>query len=193
MKKGKCIWFKCMLYFASLWLVFLIQFIRLVDLSFYDDLSLKDNIIRIAYNNNWAIIFFILFGLSIVSIKSFFYFIKGSKKPGEKIKKVIKKDYNYLSFFSTIIIPLISYDFSYISNIIVFWLLIIVFGVVTIITDMYYVNPLLCVFGYHIYEISLGNIENVVVISKNVLNIDDFVIIKSIDKNVWVTEAYKIE
>jgi hypothetical protein len=84
----------------------------------------------------------------------FNYELKGTTEIPLEIKKLESANYEHLTFLATYVVPLISFDFGSIRQIIVLVLLLIVMGVIYVKTDLFYANPSLALFGFHIYRAS---------------------------------------
>lgn len=103
----------------------------------------------------------------------FFYFkytIEGSYELPVKIENVENVDYKNLNFLSSYIIPLVSIDKPLIASI-----LLITLAIMHIKANLFYKNPILAIFGYHLYNIKTKTSSNIIAISKEKLIINDYI------------------
>lgn len=70
------------------------------------------------------------------------------------VKEVQNGNFEHLTFLTTYIVPLISFNLSETRNILILLLLLIAIGAICIKTHMFYANPTLALLGFHIYIIS---------------------------------------
>ena len=132
-------------------------------------------------------IVFIILGLWFYS--RFKYIIKGAKSLPEQIKEIENINWEHLTFIVTYVIPLLSFDLDFNltkdRNGLMFFLVLIVIGMVYVKTNMFYNNPTLAILGYHIYKSETTNKKNIVLISRNVLNESDWIEYKLISDNIY--------
>ena len=87
-----------------------------------------------------------------------------------KIENVENVDYKNLNFLSSYIIPLVSIDKPLIASI-----LLITLAIMHIKANLFYKNPILAIFGYHLYNIKTKTSSNIIAISKEKLIINDYI------------------
>jgi hypothetical protein len=117
---------------------------------------------------------FILAGLYFYL--SFDYWLNGTGKLASTITSVENVNYKHLTFLSTYIIPLICFNFDNTRYIIVFFLLLIIIGIIYIKTDIFYANPTLALLKFRIYRIQLDQPDNhdkIIIITKDKLSKND--------------------
>ena len=94
---------------------------------------------------------------SFYGIFTLFFTIKKLKKSKGKIVKVISKqnttDQHFLGYFSLFVLFAVSFEIEMYSMAFIFLVVLVLIGIVYIKNDMYFINPLLNVFGYSFYEI----------------------------------------
>ena len=136
--------------------------------------------------------FFIIIGLfSLGEIK---YKWKGVTWPSYTIRKIKNENYEYLAFLMTYIIPLACIDFDNSRYVIVFFIILALIGFIFIRGDLYYGNPTLALFGYHLYSVSLKEKEDeddIILISRDVLEANDKFEWIEIGAHVWVAKKCK--
>lgn len=91
--------------------------------------------------------------------RQFSYDLEGATEIPFEITTIEDINYEHLTFLATYVVPLISFDFGSIRQIVVLALLLIVMGVIYIKTDLFYANPSLALLGFRIYRAS-GNFKN---------------------------------
>ncbi|WP_449468216.1 anti-phage protein KwaA [Stenotrophomonas humi] len=82
--------------------------------------------------------------------------LKGAGEIPFEVKKLENINYEHLTFLATYVVPLISFDFGSLRQVIVLGLLLVVMGVIYIKTDLFYANPSLALLGFHIYRANGG-------------------------------------
>ena len=158
--KKSCL--KIIFYFISLWLLFFLASIITVRID--TNISVNEN-----FKNN--IIPIVMMALSLLSFSLNFFVrdkTKGSINPSYKIKRVENKNYEFLTFLTTYIIPLVFINFNNINHIFVIAILLIFTGAIFTKMDLYLANPTLALF-YKLYEIQVETKEGsktITVISK---------------------------
>ena len=79
------------------------------------------------------------------------------RKQSIKVIKVVEKtnttDEHFLGYFSLFVLFSITFDLSKISMLVVFILIIMMIGIVYVKNKLFYINPLLNIFGYNFYDI----------------------------------------
>lgn len=185
--RTKTVGIKIKFYIMSLWLLFI--FLFLLTFKFYDEehkfIGIKDivcdNIVSIG-----AIIFALIGIILSTSLKRKF---KGVENPPYKILKIKNENYEYLTFLTTYIIPLVCIDLNNARYIIVLVALLLVIGFIFVKTDLYMGNPTLALLGYRLYRIEVetkkGSLNDILVISKDKLNVNEYIAWIEIDENNW--------
>lgn len=181
---------KIELYFISLGLLFFLLILTTVEfpVCFGENCEfmgfgnlIKTNIIPIAC----------LIGLLIVVwlYSQFSYKLEGALDIPFEVEKIENVNYEYLTFLTTYIIPLICFDLNSIRDIIVLVVLLIILGALFIKTNLYYANPSLALLGYHIYRADVntknGRKENVIIIAKVKIKQGDSILPKKLEDNVY--------
>lgn len=129
-------------------------------------------------------IFMVILGTSFYF--RFKYIINGNHSLPEKITKIENVNWEHLTFLSTYVLPFLSFNFNEDRNGAMLFLILIIVGLIYIKTNMFYTNPTLALLGFHIYKISTNNKENVIIISKDILNPDDWIRGKLLSDNVYI-------
>lgn len=125
-----------------------------------------------------------------------FYLFKHvcNSESGEQSEKVVwLKDRNYelVSFVTSVFLPLIGFQYNQLNHWIVTILIVILIGYIFCSSDCYFTNPTLAIFGYRLYDVQLdnqtgreGSIRNITVISKSKLKKNDIVRCYKLSENV---------
>lgn len=83
----------------------------------------------------------------------------GVSNPPYEILSVKNENYEYLTFLTTYIIPLICIDLTKVRYVIVLGVLLVLIGFIFIRMDLYYGNPTLALMGYRLYRAEIKGCE----------------------------------
>lgn len=100
-----------------------------------------------------------------------------------KVSAIKNKNYEYLTFLTTYIIPMICFNTSDIRDCIVMAILLIVLGALFVKTNIYYLNPTLALLKFNIYEATLDG-QDYILLSKDNISEKDQVRTFSLDHGV---------
>ena len=100
-----------------------------------------------------------------------------------KVSAIKNKNYEYLTFLTTYIIPMVCFNTSDVRDCIVMAILLIVLGVLFVKTNVYYLNPTLALLKFNIYEATLDE-QDYILISKDKISEKDPVRTFSLDFGV---------
>ncbi len=183
-------WLKIQLYVLSLWLLFLLLFVNKINISIhfgngYEFIGfrtlLKDNIIPL------ICVIFVFMGF--VFYGKFKYIIKGAKSLPEQIVEIENINWEHLTFLVTYVVPLLSFDLDFdLSNDrngLMFFLVLLIIGMIYVKTNMFYNNPTLAILGYHIYKAKTTNKNHIILISKDTLVEQNWIEYKHISDNIY--------
>lgn len=186
---------KIRFYFMSLWLLFLlITIVAFVKPELSRTETIKDIIIIYLKSNILSIISLVLSIISVLMTLITRYEWKGVNNPPCEITEVKNENYEYLTFLTTYIIPLICIDFENIRYVIVLIILLTIIGVIFVKIDLYYGNPTLALLGYKIYRVTLKGIDapdGIILITKNKLTKGQSIKWIPLDKYLWVAKETK--
>ena len=183
---------KIRFYIMSLWLLFLLMFVLTVNVSciFYNgQFTGIHNVLR----RNWlsSINLFFL-ALGFIFAKRTEYEWAGAKNPPYKVKSVKNENYEYLTFLTTCIIPLLCIDLERKRNVFVMVILLIAIGVIFVRMDLYYGNPTLALMGYRISRVKIDNpnvTEDIILISKDCISPEQLIKWIEVDNNIWIAKV----
>ena len=176
----------------SLWLLFLLMFVLTVNVSciFYNgQFTGIHNVLR----RNWlsSINLFFL-ALGFIFAKRTEYEWAGAKNPPYKVKSVKNENYEYLTFLTTCIIPLLCIDLERKRNVFVMVILLIAIGVIFVRMDLYYGNPTLALMGYRKKKEKIDNpnvTEDIILISKDCISPEQLIKWIEVDNNIWIAKV----
>lgn len=138
---------------------------------------------------NWFSILsivFIIIGFIFLLLQN--HELNGAANPCCRITKIENVNYEFLTFLTTYIIPLICFDFDKTRYKIVFLLLLIIIGIVFVKMNLYVANPILAIMGYRLYKVSVDkkkeNKEIIVISRSELINNDSIDWIK-LDDTCW--------
>ena len=179
----------------SLWLLFLfITIVAFVKPELTGTETIKDIIIVYLKSNILSIISLVLSIISVSMTLLTRYEWKGVNNPPCEIIEIKNENYEYLTFLTTYIIPLICIDFEDIRYVIVLIILLTIIGVIFVKMALYYGNPTLALLGYKIYRATLKGIDapdGVILITKNKLKKGKSIKWIPLDKYLWVAKETK--
>ena len=186
---------KIQFYFMSLWLLFVLIFLLTVDIpiSCFSDTHFIDFMSLL--KRNWLAIISLL-----LAILGWLLTIHAKEKwagvhnPPYQIQSIKNVNYEYLTFLTTYIIPLICIDLTKIRYIIVLGVLLIFVGLIFVKADLYCGNPTLALMGYKLYRAEIKGVNapgGVILISKDRLLDESRITWIPIDTYVWVAKENK--
>ena len=188
------IYIKVRFYIMSLWVLFILIFALTVNIPVYFGAdAVFIGIIPLLIRNILPLISLLMVIIGWFLACSVKYKEKGVMNPPFTIKKINNANYEYLTFLTTVIIPLICIDLSNIRYVIVLCILLVLIGSIFVKMDLYYGNPTLALMGYKIYlaEINELDTDSVVLISRNRLTKDSKIEWIRIDGSVWIAKEHR--
>lgn len=183
------IWLKIRIYLMSLTLLFFLASIMTINIC-----STGDSPISCIVSNLFPIISGLMVILGLIFSRTFTHLSKGGANPPYSLQSLKNENYNYLTFLTTCIIPLICIDFDKPGSIVIFIVLIVVIGFILLKTDLYYGNPTLALMGYKLYRAEIPGVDSpdgVILITKDKLKITSSVSWIPIDEYVWIVKEIK--
>ena len=179
-------------YFMSLWLLFVLIFLLTIDIpiTFSKDVHFI-GIVPLLKKNWLAFSSFLLAILGWVVASGEKRRWEGVSNPPYKIKAIKNENYEYLTFLTTYIIPLVCIDLTKIRYVFVLVVLLVLIGFIFIRMDLYCGNPTLALMGYRLYRAEINGVmapDGVILISKNRLSKESYIKWIPIDKYVWIAK-----
>ena len=182
-------------YILSLRILFVLAFVLTVDIPISFAPEAKFIGVWPLIKRNWVAIISLLMVLVswIISLKLKHGF-KGVNNPPVEIVSVKNENYEYLTFLTTYIIPLICINLEETRYIIVLVILLTIIGKIFIKMDLYLGNPTLALLGYHLYRIEATGVsatDGILVISQDELTPGVSIKWIKIADSVWVAKEHK--
>ncbi|WP_407281718.1 anti-phage protein KwaA [Methanolobus sp. WCC1] len=188
------IWDKVKLYITSLWLLFFLLIVLTIDVPItfsknYEFIGFEELISR----NYIPLISFLFLIIGIFYCLCFDYKFKGTAPLQINVQTVENVNYEHITFLTTYIIPLLSFDISNIRYLLLLFLLLIIICAIYIRTNLFYANPTLALLGYHIYKITgyrikeqnTDSYENIIVIAKTNILLNDEIQLIFLSDNIY--------
>ncbi|MBO5715199.1 MAG: hypothetical protein J6S23_02255 [Clostridia bacterium] len=179
-------------YILSLWLLFVLVFLLSIDIPISFDTEAEFIGLLPLIKRNWlAIISLFMMLMGMVITTKLKHKVKGAHYPPAEVVSIKNENYEYLTFLTTYIIPLICIDFSETRYVIVFGVLLIIIGSIFVKMDLYLGNPTLALLGYHLYRIEAKNVtskDGILVISEDKLSVGSMIKWIRITDYVWVAK-----
>ena len=191
-KKTNDLQLKIEFYILSLWLLFVLVFLLSVDIPISFDKNAEFIGFWPLIQRNWLAIIslFMVFVGAVITAKLKYKF-KGAHFPPAEVISIKNENYEYLTFLTTYIIPLICINLSETRYVIVLGVLLIIIGSIFVKMDLYLGNPTLALLGYHLYRIEVKGVtskDGILVISKNKLFVGSMIKWLKITDYVWVAK-----
>lgn len=188
---------KLRFYIMSLWLLFVLLFLLTVDIpiSFVKDPCFID-VVPLLEKNWFALISLLLAICGLVIASGEKHKWKGVSNPPYKIVSIKNENYEYLTFLTTYIIPLICIDLTQIRYVFILIVLLVLIGFIFVRMDLYYGNPTLALMGYRLYRAEIKECEapdGVILISKEHLAKASSIKWIPVDQYVWIAKEIKNE
>ena len=186
---------KVKIYIMSLWFLFVLIIVKTFDIpvSFAADavfIGFKPLICR-----NVLPIISMLLALSGLGFAwGMYYHFNDISNPPLKVLSVKNKNYEYLTFLTTYVIPVVFVDYSNVRDVLAMVILLVLIGFILIKMDLYYGNPMLAILGYKLFEIEYkirGETVHKLVITKNAVIKGSHVKWKEIDNNTLIVKEHK--
>lgn len=182
---------KIELFVTSLWLLFLLVFIYTIDIPInFNESSEFIGIMPLISLNiiPFICILFMILGL-IFYIRFDYKIMKGAPNLPQQVTEISDLNYETVAFLVTYIIPLLffimDYNIENARNLIMFFAILFIIGLIYINTNLFYTNPSLSILRYRIYKISTEQEDDMIVIVKGKLKKGDFFYPKLIDDNIY--------
>lgn len=179
----------------SLWLLFVLVFLLTIDIPicFAPDAKFV-GFATLLESNILPIVCLILALTSWIIACRIKYQWSGTMNPDYKIKEIKNENYEYLTFLTTYIIPLICIDLNNIRYVITLFVLLLLIGFIFVKMDLYYGNPTLALMSYRLYRAEIDDVDlpnGVILITKDKLSKGVSIKWIKIDEYVWIAKENK--
>ena len=186
---------KIQFYVLSLWLLFVLIFLLSVNIPISFDKEAEFIGFWPLIQRNWlAIISLAMVFVGIIISFKLKHKFKGAHNPPAEVISIKNENYEYLTFLTTYIIPLICINLEQTRYVIVLVVLLIMIGLIFVKMDLYLGNPTLALLGYHLYRIEAKGVsskDGILVISKDKLFVGSMIKWIKITDYVWVAKENK--
>ncbi|MBB6447994.1 hypothetical protein [Bacillus benzoevorans] len=173
-------WLKVILFLSSyspLFLIIVLLNLKLNEISKVKDILPQDKF--------WLIIIMlILFILPNLILFSLIKRVRSFQPIREKTNTFVNKNGDVMNYIVTYLIPFLSFNFDKLNQTIAFAILILVLATVYIHSNIFYINPILIIAGYKIYDVN----NKYTVITKLMVKRDTKLKLYRIHENVYVGE-----
>lgn len=176
-------WFKIRLFMVSLIPLFVIIIIQ--KISIFDVKGQFVGWDKFFGVNIPSVVAIALIFLGLIFFKTFQYTISGGLRNPITIESLDNINYEHLTFITTYIIPLIGFNVGETRHAIVVLFLLITIGAIYIKTNLFYANPTLALFGFHLYKVATKDKTNLIFISQDRLEVRNQVHHKELGANVY--------
>mgnify|MGYP005829538777 FL=1 len=171
-------WLKIILFLSSyspLFLIIAILNIKLDNIEHVKDIVPQDKL--------WLILtMLVLFILPNIILFALIKRVRMFQPILEKTNAIVNKNSDVMNYIVTYLIPFLSFNFDKLNQTIAFGILLLVLAIVYIHSNIYYVNPILIIAGYKIYDIN----DKYIVITKLTVKRDKKLKLHRIHENVYV-------
>ncbi len=106
-----------------------------------------------------------------------------------KFTEVTSSNFDHLTFLSTYIIPLITFNLNDPRSFFVVIVLLLMIGLIYVKSNLYYLNPTLLLFGYKIYRAKNDQEEVVLIAKRNISEMRDQLQYKNLDNNIYLIKG----
>jgi hypothetical protein len=179
-------------YILSLFLLFTILFIIKVPYSF------KPSSKFVGFSSLFSdYLIVVICGFGMVSGLCYFWKFKNNYESGTTITpmavtEVANINFESVTFLATYIVPLACIDLDKERSCLMLITILVLIGWIYIKTNLFYTNPTLAIWGYHIYRISAYNSsenkKDIIVIGRKKISLHDHLRLKEIDDNIFLAK-----
>lgn len=181
-------WQKFEFYIISLFFLFFLLFITQVPVNF--DMGSKFIGFKSLFTIHLLItlcVVFMLLGI-IFFFKFKYNFEAGSSLLPIKVNEIENVNFESVTFLATYIVPLACIDLDKDRSPLLLIVILILIGWIYIKTNLFYTNPTLAVWGYHIYKISSDQKKNIIIITRKKVFVGDDLFLKNIDDKIFLAK-----
>lgn len=186
------IFLKIQMYIISLWLLFVLiipitwKMVSLEELAIARGMRAK--VVLVCQQNILPIICVLMVLIGIVLFKALEYRWNGTRHLPVEVTAVESENFEYLTFLTTYIIPLVCINLDEIRYVFVLFILLIIIGIIFVRSDFYLGNPTLALMNYKLYRIHYCSEEKDcerMVITRDKIQAGDFIEAIPFDQHTW--------
>ncbi|TXK28420.1 hypothetical protein FVR03_20845 [Pontibacter qinzhouensis] len=115
-------------------------------------------------------------------------FEKGATLLPVTVTHVENINYESVTFLATYIVPLACIDLDKDRSSLMLVTIIILIGWIYIKTNLFYTNPTLAIWGYHIYKVSTSNRTDITIIVRGKVAVGSSILLKNIDDKIYLAK-----
>ena len=173
-----------------LYLIFILQYIKLEPFSLWDSTVYKSDFFSNIVTCNWQVTFFVfLITLALLSYVVFQNDSNYGKKASKQFTEITASDFDHLTFLSTYIIPLITFNLNEPRSFIVVLVLLLMIGIIYMKSNLYYLNPTLLLFGYRVYKAKSDSKSVVLIIKGSIPKMTEKMNYKDLGNNIYLIKG----
>lgn len=192
------VFLKIQMYVISLWLLFVLIIpitLKIPGREEWNGQSKWSNKGILICEENWLPIICIgMLAVGFGLFKHLEYRWKGSRNLPVKVTEIKNENYEYLTFLTTYIVPLVCVNLDELRYIIVLFVLLIIMGIIFVKSDFYLGNPTLALMNYKLFRIKYkldGKEYEKLVVTKDKLQVNDYIESIPFDNNAWYVRRNK--
>ncbi len=170
-----------------LYFIFIIQYINIEPFMQWSNIATKGEYFSQLVTNNWQVVFFIF--LIVLALLSYEIFKNDSgygNRTSKTFTEITASDFDHLTFLSTYIIPLITFNLNEPRSFVVVLVLLLMIGVIYIKSNLYYLNPTLLLFGYRVYKAKSDSKAVVLIIKGSISKMSEQMHYKDLGNNIYL-------
>ncbi len=114
----------------------------------------------------WSLIPALVGAISLIGLALFIHFVDTTSPRVQQAVQVQRKDAEVMAYIVSYVFPFLGLNFDDPLNTISLGIFFVILGVIYINSNMVHINPILNIFGYHIYEIETPSGSTYTVISR---------------------------
>ena len=142
--------------------------------------------IKLASKNVVPIVSILFLALGSIFYLNFNHDIEiGAPITAKQITKIENINSDTLSFLASYIIPLACLDMDKDRSLLLLVFLLILIGWIYVKTNLFYTNPTLAIMGFRVYKVDTIHATGMVIISKQSLTINDWILPRRVNENVF--------
>jgi hypothetical protein len=173
-----------------LYIIFILQYIKLEPFERWNNGGSKAEYFSLLVTNNWQVVFFIvLIVLALLSYEIFQNDGTYGQKASKQFHEITASNFDHLTFLSTYIIPLITFNLNEPRSFIVVISLLLMIGVIYLKSNLYYLNPTLLLFGYKIYKAKSDNKAVILIIKGTIHDMSHMYKYKDLGNNIYLIKG----
>lgn len=173
-----------------LYIVFILQYLKVEPFLQWSSFERKkEYFLQIIACNSQVIFFIFLISLGLLSYVIFQNNSNYGKRTAKRFTDITPADFDHLTFLSTYIIPLITFNLNTPRNFIVVMALLLMIGAIYLKSNLYYLNPTLLLFGYRIYKAKSDTKPVVLIVKGSITEISQMLHSKDLGNNIYIVKG----